>query len=51
MNDRYFLDTNIFVYTFDSSRPEKRARAKDLVSHALGETRGVISFQLPIPLR
>ena len=44
MRDRFFLDTNIFVYTFDSREPKKRARAQDLVSDAL--TRGVISHQV-----
>ena len=46
MNNRYFLDTNIFVYTFDSTQPEKKARATDLVSQALRDTQGVISYQV-----
>ena len=46
MNGRYFLDTNVFVYTFDSTRPEKRSRARDLVSQALRDTQGVISYQV-----
>ena len=47
MRDRFFLDTNIFVYTFDSREPKKRARAQDLVSDALTRGRGVISHQVP----
>ena len=48
MNNRYFLDTNIFVYTFDSTQPEKKARATDLVSQALRDTQGVISYQVVV---
>jgi predicted nucleic acid-binding protein len=43
---RFFLDTNIFVYTFDGRSPSKRARANDLVARALDTRRGVISYQV-----
>ncbi len=46
MRDRFFLDTNIFVYTFDSREPKKQARAQDLVADALTRGRGVISHQV-----
>ena len=46
MNGRCFLDTNIFVYTFDSSQPEKKARARELVSRALRDSTGVVSSQV-----
>lgn len=46
MRARYFLDTNILVYTFDSREPKKQARAQDLVSQALTGRRGVISHQV-----
>ena len=46
MRDRFFLDTNIFVYTFDSRNPSKQARAQDLVLEALTHRRGVISHQV-----
>ena len=46
MPDRYFLDTNIFVYTFDDREPKKKARAQELVSDALSHRRGIISFQV-----
>ncbi len=42
---RFFLDTNIFVYTFDGRSPSKRAPANDLVARALDTRRGVISYQ------
>jgi len=44
--DRVFLDTNIFVYTFDSSSSMKREQARKLVSEALESRRGVISYQV-----
>ena len=46
MSAKYFLDTNIFVYTFDSEAPRKRYRARDLVENALHEGAGVISYQV-----
>jgi predicted nucleic acid-binding protein len=46
MRGRYFLDTNIFIYTFDTSSPEKQARARELVATALADSQGVISFQV-----
>ena len=44
--ERFFLDTNIFVYTFDSRSPSKRARANDLVTRALDTRLGIISYQV-----
>ncbi len=46
MSADHFLDTNIFVYTFDRNSPQKRDRASDLVSSALETQRGVISWQV-----
>ena len=45
MSDRFFLDTNILIYTFDSSSPTKQQQAKQLVIKAL-QGQGVISFQV-----
>ena len=44
--ERFFLDTNILVYTFDSRSPLKRARANDLVARALDTRLGIISYQV-----
>jgi predicted nucleic acid-binding protein len=44
--EKFFLDTNIFVYTFDSRSASKRVLAQDLVSGALDTRRGVISYQV-----
>ena len=46
MNDRYFLDTNIFVYAFDSSSPVKARTADDLIRSALFTRKGATSFQV-----
>lgn len=42
----FFLDTNIFAYSFDSSVPEKQQVAQRLISDALRTQRGVISTQV-----
>jgi predicted nucleic acid-binding protein len=43
---KYFLDTNIFVYTFDLNSSAKAARAQDLVEGALVSGNGMISYQV-----
>jgi predicted nucleic acid-binding protein len=43
---RHFLDTNIFVYTFDLETPNKAKRAEDLIADALATGAGVISYQI-----
>lgn len=46
MNDSYFLDTNIFVYSFDPNEKSKCAIARDLIQDALLEQSGCISSQV-----
>ena len=46
MNDRSFLDTNIFLYSFDPRDPRKSARADELIRQALSSGQGVVSFQV-----
>jgi predicted nucleic acid-binding protein len=46
MSARFFLDTNVLVYTFDAGAPRKREVARDLVRRALAEQSGVISTQV-----
>ncbi len=46
MPAEFFLDTNVFVYTFDASAPAKRSRARELVRDALETGDGVISWQV-----
>jgi predicted nucleic acid-binding protein len=46
MNDKYFLDTNIFIYSFDQSDSGKRDKALHLISDALYQSKGIISYQV-----
>ncbi len=46
MSDRFFLDTNIFVYSFDQRSAAKARRAKQLIREALTTQKGVISYQV-----
>lgn len=46
MNDNYFLDTNILVYSFDHSDSAKQAEAVRLIKAALQTGKGVISSQV-----
>lgn len=45
MKDKFFLDTNILVYSFDSTSQSKREISKDLIKKAHAEN-GCISFQV-----
>ena len=42
----FFLDTNIFVYSFDITSPGKQQVAQELIRQALETRRGVISTQV-----
>jgi predicted nucleic acid-binding protein len=46
MNDRFFLDTNIFVYSFDENAPRKSARATELIRQAVRSRNGIVSYQV-----
>lgn len=46
MSDKYFLDTNIFVYAFDSANAKKQEKANELIKAALSNHTGCISFQV-----
>jgi predicted nucleic acid-binding protein len=46
MRGKFFLDTNVFVYSFDDRTPAKQKRASELIRSGLEERRGVISFQV-----
>jgi predicted nucleic acid-binding protein len=43
---KFFLDTNIFVYTFEERPSAKRDRARQLVAQALETRLGSISYQV-----
>jgi predicted nucleic acid-binding protein len=46
MTAEFFLDTSVFVNTFDATSPAKRRRARALVRRALEAGVGVISWQV-----
>jgi len=46
MNGRFFLDTNVFVYSLDPGSRAKAARATELIRRAVGSGKGSISFQV-----
>jgi predicted nucleic acid-binding protein len=43
---KFFLDTNILVYTFDRTDSSKRRKANGLLADALETHRGIISYQV-----
>jgi predicted nucleic acid-binding protein len=46
MSDRFFLDTNIFISSFDRSAAAKTRIAAQLIREALTTQKGVISYQV-----
>ncbi len=46
MSDRFFLDTNVFVYSFDRSAASKAKKATHLIRRALSTQKGVTSYQV-----
>jgi len=46
MSGRSFLDTNIFVYSFDPGAPAKSARASELIREGLRTHNGIVSYQI-----
>lgn len=46
MSAKYFLDTTVFVYSFDQNQPVKRERALALIANALLTGDGLISTQV-----
>ncbi len=46
MSAKYFIDTNVFVYSFDDRQPIKKERALALIQEALKTNTGMISTQV-----
>ena len=46
MSDRFFLDTNIFVYSFDQSAAVKARKAAQLIREAVSTRKGIVSYQV-----
>ena len=46
MNGRFFLDTNIFVYSFDRRAAAKARRSTQLIRQGVATRKGVVSYQV-----
>jgi predicted nucleic acid-binding protein len=46
MSDRFFVDTNILIYAYDRTVPEKRDRALDAIKLLWNQGNGVLSAQV-----
>jgi predicted nucleic acid-binding protein len=46
MNGRFFIDTNIFVYSLDRTAPAKSVRARELIREAIEKHQGIVSYQV-----
>jgi len=46
MSGNFFLDTNLFVYSFDVNPPKKARRANELIREAISTRKGVVSYQV-----
>ena len=46
MSAKFFIDTNIFVYTFDSTALIKQKKSQKIIAGALESGLGVISYQV-----
>jgi predicted nucleic acid-binding protein len=46
MSGRFFLDTNIFVYSFDANSPKKAAQSTKLIRRAIQTRGGIVSYQV-----
>jgi predicted nucleic acid-binding protein len=46
MSGRFFLDTNIFVYSFDSASPAKARKSTQLIRRAAETGEGAVSYQV-----
>ncbi len=46
MKDNYFLDTNIFIYSFDLNDNIKRKKANEIIKAAILDGKGFVSIQV-----
>ena len=46
MSARFFLDTNIFIYTFDGLSPAKAKKAAQIIRQAVNAGQGIVSYQV-----
>src|SRR5215469_2158465 len=46
MSARFFLDTNIFIYSLEDSSAPKTQAARDLITRAIETGQGLVSYQV-----
>lgn len=46
MSARFFLDTNVFIYTFDTRAPGKAKTAARLIRRGVDSGEGIVSYQV-----
>jgi predicted nucleic acid-binding protein len=46
MSGKFFLDTNIFVYSLDVTAPAKARRAAELIRAGIETRNGIVSYQV-----
>jgi len=46
MNGRFFLDTNLFVYSMEGPASAKARRARQLIREAIATRKGIVSYQV-----
>lgn len=46
MTARFFVDTNVLVYAYDAARPDKQARAVQVLRHLARTASGAVSTQV-----
>ena len=46
MKDKFFLDTNIIIYSFDNTQSQKQKTAQELIQKSLASGKGIISYQV-----
>jgi predicted nucleic acid-binding protein len=46
MSGKFFLDTNVFVYSLELGEPAKASRAEELIRDGLETRQGIVSYQV-----
>lgn len=46
MSGRFFIDTNVFVYSVDGTSPRKASRATELIREGIRTRTGIVSYQV-----
>jgi len=46
MNGKFFLDTNLFIYSFEGAPSAKSSQATELIRQAIVTRKGVVSYQV-----